>query len=73
MDRIGEVGEEQAAGIYGTDYTAGSLARKEASGGTGNKVSSDKELTEVGSPQSDVMARTLLTKGSRATDTIAKH
>jgi hypothetical protein len=55
VDRIGEVGdrasEGNAAGVYGTGFTEGSLARKAARGGTrgtGNKVSSDKELTEVG-------------------------
>ena len=43
--RLVTVSEEQAAG-----FTVGSLARKGAKGGmrgTGNKVSSDKELTEV--------------------------
>ena len=51
---IGEVSdrasEEQASGIYGTGFTAGSLARKGASSGirrSGKRVSSDKELTEV--------------------------
>ena len=55
VDRIGEVGdrasERQAAGVYGTCYTAGSLAGKGARGrtrGMGNKVGSDKELMEVG-------------------------
>ena len=55
VDGIGEVGdrasEGQAAGVYGADFTAESLAGKEARGGTrgtGNKVSSDKELIEVG-------------------------
>ena len=55
VDRIGKVGDQasegQAAGVYGTGFTAWPLARKEARGGTrgtGNKVSSDKELTEVG-------------------------
>ena len=50
MDRIGEVGdgasEGQVAGVYGTDFTVGSLARKGNRGGPrgrGNKVSSDKE------------------------------
>ena len=52
---IGEVhdrtSEGQAAGVYGACFTTGSLARKGARGGTrgtGNKVGSDKELTEVG-------------------------
>ena len=55
LDRIGEVGDQasegQAAGVYGAGFTAGSLARKGAKIGTrgmGNKVSSDKELMEVG-------------------------
>jgi hypothetical protein len=55
VDRIGEVDdraiEGQAAGVNGAGFTTGSLARKEATGGTrgmGNKVSSGKELTEVG-------------------------
>ena len=46
VDRIGEVGdrasERQAAGVYGAGFTAKSLARKGARGGTrgmGNKVS----------------------------------
>ena len=54
MDRIGEIGdranEGQAAGVYGAGFTTGSLARKGARSGTrgtGNKVSSDRELTEV--------------------------
>ena len=53
-DRIGEVvtaSEEQAAGVYGAGLTPGSLARKGVRNGTrgmGNKVSSDKELTEFG-------------------------
>ena len=54
VDRINEVGdrasEEQAAGVYGADFTAGSLAGKGTRGGTwgtGNKVSFDKELMEV--------------------------
>ena len=37
--------------MYGAGFTAGSLARKGARGGMkgmGNKISSDKELTEVG-------------------------
>ena len=46
--RIGEVGnqdsEGQAAGVYRASFIVGSLARKEARGGTRNKVSSDKEL-----------------------------
>ena len=55
VDRIGEVSdrasERQAARVYEAGFTAGSLARKGARDGmrgTGNKVSSDKELTEVG-------------------------
>ena len=55
MDRIGEVGdsagEEQAAGMYGADLTAKSLARlgaRDGMRGTGIKVRSDKELTEIG-------------------------
>ena len=54
LDRIGEVGDRasgQAAGYYGAGFTVGSLAGKGARGrtrGTGNKVSSDKELMEVG-------------------------
>ena len=38
-------------GVYGEGFTAGSLAGKRTRGGTrgtGNKVSSDKELMEVG-------------------------
>ena len=49
-DRRGEIGD-RASGLYGAGFTAGSLARKGARGGmrgTGNNVSSDKELTEVG-------------------------
>ena len=38
----------KTAGVYGVGFTAGSLARKGAKGGTGNKISSDKELMEVG-------------------------
>ena len=55
VDGIGEVGdrasEGQAAGVYGAGFTAGSLAGKGARGGTrgtGDKVSIDKELMEVG-------------------------
>ena len=55
VDKIGEVGdrasEGQAAEVYGTSFTAESLASKGARGelrGTGNKVSSDKGLTKVG-------------------------
>ena len=55
VDGIGEVGgwasEGQAAGMYGAGFTAGSLAGKGARDGmrgTGNKVSFDKELMEVG-------------------------
>ena len=43
--------EGEVAGKHEAYFTAGSLARKEARGGTrgtGTKVSSDKELTEVG-------------------------
>ena len=54
MDRIGEVvdtaSEGEYARMYGTSFTAGSLARKGARSGMrgmGNKVSPD-ELTEVG-------------------------
>ena len=56
VDGIGELGdrasEGQAAGVYGAGFTAGSLAGKGARGGTrsgtGDKVSIDKELMEVG-------------------------
>ena len=55
VDRISEVGDQaskgQVAGVYGVGFTAGSLAGKIARGGmrgTGNKVSFDKELMEVG-------------------------
>ena len=55
VDGIGEVGDQdsegQATGVYGADFTVGSLAGKGARGGirgTGNKVSSDKELMAVG-------------------------
>ena len=52
VDRIGEVGdrerEGQVAGVYGAGFTAGSLAGNGARGGTGDKVSIDKELMEVG-------------------------
>ena len=54
-NRIGEIGdrasEGQAAGVYGAGFTAGPLAREGARGGLrgmGNKVSSGKELTEIG-------------------------
>jgi hypothetical protein len=40
--------EGQAAGVYGSGFTVGSLARKGARDGMGNKVSSDKELIEIG-------------------------
>jgi hypothetical protein len=43
--------KDRVLGAYGTGFTVVSLARKGARGGTrgtGNKVSSDKELTEVG-------------------------
>ena len=50
VDRIGEVGdwasEEQAAGVYGAGFTAGSLALKGARGRT--RGTGDKELMEVG-------------------------
>ena len=55
VDRIGEVddraSEGQAAGVSGAGFTAGSLEGKGARSGmrgTGNKVSFDKELMEVG-------------------------
>ena len=52
VDGIGEVGdrasEGQAAGVYGAGFTAGSMAGKSSRGGTGDKVSIDKELMEVG-------------------------
>ena len=55
VDRIGEVGdranEGEGAGVYGAGFTVGSLAGKGTRGGmrwTGNKVSFDKELMEVG-------------------------
>ena len=55
VDRIGEGGDKasegQACGVYGAGFTMGSLARNGAKGGArgmGNKISSDKELTEVG-------------------------
>ena len=55
VDRLGEVGnwgsEGQATGVYWAGFTVRSLAGKGARGrtrGTGNKVSSDKELIEVG-------------------------
>ena len=54
-DRIGEIGDKgsegQAAGVYGAGFIAWPLAGKGARGGLkgmGNKVSSYKELTEVG-------------------------
>ena len=53
VDRIGEVGdracEGQAAGVYRAGFTAGSLAWV----GARIKVSSDKELMEVGWGGSD--------------------
>ena len=54
MDRISEVGDRasgQAVGVYGTGFTAGSLARKGARyemREKKNKISSDKELIEIG-------------------------
>ena len=55
VDGIDEAGdrasEGQAAGVYRTGFTVGSLVGKGARGGTrgmGNKVSFDKELMEVG-------------------------
>ena len=49
--RLGEVGDKasegQAAGVYGGGFTAETLARKGARGGRRNKLSSEKELTEV--------------------------
>ena len=52
VDRIGEVddraNEEQNAGVHWTGFRAGSLASVGTWDGTGIKVSSDKELTEVG-------------------------
>ena len=66
VDRIGEDGdiasEGNAAGVYGAGFTEGSLARKAARGGTkgmGNKVSSDKELMEVGRMTEGVQGRRL--------------
>ena len=43
--------KEMLHGVYGAGFIAGPLARKGARGGLremGNKVNSDKELTEVG-------------------------
>ena len=55
VDRISEVGdranEVQTAGVHGTGFIAGSLARVDAGDGMrwlGIKVGSDKELAEVG-------------------------
>ena len=52
VDRIDEVGdrasEVHTSGVYGTCFTAGSLARVGAKHGPGLKVGSDKQLTEVG-------------------------
>ena len=51
VDGIGEVGDWTSEGqtdrVYGAGFTAGSLAGKGARGGTGDKVSIDKELMEV--------------------------
>ena len=47
----GRASEGQVARVYGAGFTVGCLARKGARGGmrgTGNKVSCDKEFTEVG-------------------------
>ena len=72
VDGIGEVGdrasEGQAAGVFGADFTAGSLARKGARGGLrgmANKVSSDKELTEVGRKGCDSIRTVCLHQHSR--------
>ena len=49
VDRIGEVGDRASQGQTG--FTVGPLASKEARGrtrGTGSKVSSIKELMEIG-------------------------
>ena len=50
VDRIVGAGERasEGLGLYGTGFIVGSLARKGAGRGMGSKVSSDKELTEVG-------------------------
>ena len=51
VDRMGEISEGRAAVVYGAGFTAGPLTRKGARSGlreTGNKVNSEKELTEVG-------------------------
>ena len=51
VDGIGEVGDQvigQAAGVYEAGFTVGSLAGKGTKGGTGHKVSFNKELMEVG-------------------------
>jgi hypothetical protein len=43
--------EGQAAGAYGAGFTVGPMARKESRSGlrrTGDKVTSDKQLTEFG-------------------------
>ena len=48
-NRFGDKASEgQAVGVYETDFTAESQARKGTMGGTGKKISSNKELTEVG-------------------------
>ena len=71
VNRMGEVGdraiEGQAAGVYGAGFTAGSLARIGARGGmrgTGNKISSDKELMEIGNMIEDRRGRRLQVEGS---------
>ena len=51
--------EGQAAGVYGAGFRAGSLARKGARGRMRNKVSSDKELMEVGRMTEGVQGRRL--------------
>ena len=72
VDRIGEIGDKaskgQAAGVFGAGFTAGSLARKGARGGLrgmANKVSSDKELTEVGRKGCDSTRTVCLHQHSR--------
>ena len=71
MDGISEVGdwasEGQADGVYGAGFTVGFLARKGARDGKsemGNKVSSDKELTEVGRMAEGGQGRRLRVEGS---------
>ena len=71
VDRIGEVGdrasEGQAAGMYEAGYTVGSPAGKRARGGTrvtGDKVSIDKELMEVGRMAEGDRGRRLRVEGS---------